>query len=115
MSVLAFEFDHQDCPYAGDRPADPDVGAAVHVAHVPFEHARAELGGVLCRLFGSGREVCLTLRNRSGWDSDRMAGGAGGWVVVMVAVGFGAVKASGVMACSGGFGASGAGRGRPSC
>ncbi len=44
MSVLALELDHEDGSDAGDGPADPDVGAAVHLAHDAFEDAGADFG-----------------------------------------------------------------------
>lgn len=41
--VLAGEFDHEHRADAGDRPADTDVGATVHLAHDPFEDPGGEL------------------------------------------------------------------------
>jgi len=45
--VLAGEFDHEHPSDGGDRPADTDVGATVHLPHDPFEDPGGELSASL--------------------------------------------------------------------
>jgi hypothetical protein len=61
-----------DAAGAGDAPADADVGAAVHLAHDPFEDAGAEVGAAfVAEQEPAGKLSSTLLLRRPGTESHR--------------------------------------------